>query len=244
MQLIKFTNPNNKYTIKRNNYFIFKCFFSDFSSTEKKIIEMDTINLITNSSFKSANSGSIRELHIKNLDVYTGIIAEVITKKMFNEVFNINAIRPEVKETKNQIDIILNTINKDYTVEVRSSMVRNGIEFALFAGKHGIPYFDIIGPYCQIGYKKNFESVKDIYMRVLFDTKGFNSHNNIYNEILESKLPFYIIGGVSGKNIQQANKTKTMNNTYVKNPGIYYYLGIDEIFDCNDLIILLNQLIN
>lgn len=45
MELIKLVNPNGCYNLKRQNYFIFKCFFSDFSEEEKEIIREDTIKL-------------------------------------------------------------------------------------------------------------------------------------------------------------------------------------------------------
>ena len=53
---------------------------------------------------------------------------------------------------QNQIDIRLAT---GRTIEVRSSCVRNGIEFAVFMKKKeidGQQYFDVIGPYTN-GYK-------------------------------------------------------------------------------------------
>lgn len=172
---------------------------------------------------------------IKHLDSFTGIIAEVISQKMFNEYFNIKAERPKFITSKNQIDILLDISNKQYTVEVRSSMIRNGINFALFNRFKGVPYFDVIGPYCQNDYKIDFESLRDIYIRVLFDVNSFKSSTQKLDGIFQSKLPFYIIGGVKGKTIQQANKIKSMTKEVVENPGLYYYLGIDEILDCNEL---------
>lgn len=235
MELIELVNTNDRYNLERQNYFIFKCFFSDFSEEEKEIIRKDTKVLEEKANYHAANSGEHRTFIIKHLDSFTGIIAEVITQKMFKESFKIKAERPEVKTTQNQIDILLDLLNKQYTVEVRSSMVRNGINFALFNGYRGVPYFDIIGPYYQSDYKKTFESLKDIYIRVLFDVNCFNTPDEIYQGIKDSKLPFYIIGGVTGKAIQQANKTKSMTTQVIENPGIYYYLGIDEILDCSKL---------
>ena len=237
MELIELVNPNGngRYNLKRQNYFIFKCFFSDFSEEEIEIIRKDTKILEEKADYHAANSGEHRTFIIKHLDSFTGIIAEVITQKMFKEHFNIKAERPEVKTTENQIDILLNLFPKQYTVEVRSSMVRNGISFALFNGYKGTPYFDVIGPYCQSNYKKTFESLKDIYIRVLFDVNSFNTPDAKYQGIRDSKLPFYIIGGIQGKTLKQANKTKSMTTEVVENPGTYYYLGIDEILDCKRL---------
>ena len=219
----------------RNSYSIYKCQFSDFSEEEKEEIREATKKLVEGCCSNSANSGEIREEIIKQIDAFTGIIAEVAVKKMFNECYKLSAIRPEFEEAKNQIDILLKNGEKEYTVEVRSSMVKNGIGFALLVGKNGIPYFDIIGPYCQSDYKITFESTKDIYMRVLFDINGYKTPEDIYDGIVFNSLKFYIIAGVFGGDILKANQKKSMVSSEVANPGIYYYLGIDKILDVSQL---------
>ncbi len=87
----------------------------------------------------------------------------------------------------------------------------------------------------QNDYKIRFETLRDIYIRVLFDVHSFESSQEKLEGIFQSKLPFYIIGGVEGKTICQENKIKIMTKEIVENPGLYYYLGIDEILDCKRL---------
>ena len=105
--------------------------------------------------------------------------------------YSIKIIKPASDTSFNQIDIRLAT---GKTIEVRSSCVRNGIDFALFAGDQQHPgqqYFDVIGPYSN-GYKPG-EYLKDYYMRVLYwcDKKNFMSLLN------NASITLYITGGAT-----------------------------------------------
>lgn len=233
MELVQIYDKTSR--ISRSSYFVYRCQFSDFSKKEKEEILETTNKLIKNCSSNSANSGVIRQEIVKHIDAFTGIIAEVAVEKMFNECYKLSAVRPEFEEAKNQIDILLKNREREYTVEVRSSMVRNGINFALFCGRNGVPYFDIIGPYYQSDYKITFESTKDIYMRVIFDINGYTTPEDIYDGIISNSLKFYIVGGVFGKDILEANQTKQMISSEVVNPGVYYYLEINKILDVSQL---------
>lgn len=148
--------------------------------------------IVPNLNLGQANTSKQRELSIVEIDNLSGIIAEsaceTILRWQFGEE---NIIKPPSESSVNQIDIKLKT---GRTIEVRSSCVRNGIKFAVFAKDRKNPnqqYFDVIGPYSN-GYKQG-EQLKDYYMRVLYecDKKQFMS--------LLSKpyLRLYITGGVT-----------------------------------------------
>ncbi len=98
----------------------------------------------------------------------------------------------ETDTSKNQIDIRLAT---GRTIEVRSSCVRNGIEFAVFMKNKeidGQQYFDVIGPYTN-GYKPG-ESFKDYYMRVLYHCDKREFMRTILGR---DEIVLYITGGAT-----------------------------------------------
>lgn len=75
--------------------------------------------------------------------------------------------RPGSSTSKDQIDLML--YNKK-TIEVRSSCVQNGMDFAIFMKNKIKPdeqYFDVIGPYSN--HYKPGEIIKDYYMRVYYE---------------------------------------------------------------------------
>lgn len=114
-----------------------------------------------------ANSSEIRDLTTVELDNLSGIIAEMACKEILDWEYGKEKVERQESETSyNQVDLRL---YNGKTIEVRSSCVRNGIDFALFAKKDQESkgqYFDVIGPYSN-GYKGG-ESYKDYYMRVLY----------------------------------------------------------------------------
>lgn len=77
------------------------------------------------------------------------MLAEFATVYYLNSLNLGIASRPEVTDLSNQIDVVWE-FNKDLskTVEVRSSFVKNGLDFGLFVIDNSTnqPYFDIIGP--------------------------------------------------------------------------------------------------
>lgn len=114
-----------------------------------------------------ANTSKKRSINTVEIDNLSGLIAENACDTILRWQFgDSNVIKPPSESSMNQIDIQLAT---GKTIEVRSSCVRNGIEFALFAKdttNGNQQYFDVIGPYSN-GYKP-IEHLKDYYMRALY----------------------------------------------------------------------------
>lgn len=144
-----------------------------------------------------ANSSESRELSIVEIDNLSGLIAEYACEEILNWRYGKKYIvKPESNTSHNQIDLKL---YNGKTIEVRSSCVRNGIDFAIFAQNKNVKgeqYFDVIDPYSN-EYKKN-EFLKDYYMRVLYECD-----KRKFLDLLEGPtLRLYITGGA----------TKTMMN--------------------------------
>ena len=94
-----------------------------------------------------ANTSKQRSASTVEIDNLSGLIAEHACDTILRWQFgDENIIKPRSDNSFNQIDIELIT---GKTIEVRSSCVRNGIEFALFAkdtADSRQQYFDVIGP--------------------------------------------------------------------------------------------------
>lgn len=236
--------------INRESYSVLEFCWSDFLENEKREIFKEANLLYKNSSIISANTGINRTDEKKYIDTLSGIIAEFAVVKFFNEFLNYNyeAIRPLAISSNNQIDILLKYKSQTYKVEVRSSFVKNGLNFALFAidKKNGKTYFDILGTYKQSIYKKDFESIKDLFMRVFFDintedyNKFYNDKKYFIDKYINRNEPFYIIGGMSGKKIINQNYTKNLCSYEINNyniiPGIYHVSEISKISDIDKFI--------
>lgn len=148
-----------------------------------------------------ANSSENRDSETVKIDNISGLIAEYTCAEILRRYLGKeNVVKPSSEISRNQIDIALNNGKK--TIEVRSSCVKNGIDFALFASskpKTGEQYFDVIGPYSN-GYKFG-ECEKDYYMRVFYccDKK-------IFTTLLEQPmLKLYITGGATKEMMNNAD---------------------------------------
>lgn len=219
-------------------YSILELHFSDFSDSDKKAIQSEARLLATQANSSAANSGLPRDQNAKLCDAYSGIIAEYAVVYFLNSLIPNSAYRPKVTSSINQVDINWNYNNLDISIEVRSSFVKNGISFALYAynAKKNQMFFDIIGPYYQGDYKPDFESQKDYYFRVLF----VGDKNNTIEDIIENDCPFYLIGAIKGKVIIEYNLHKKLSqgeaNFKIGNPnGDYYVIPISNIVDAGTI---------
>lgn len=145
-----------------------------------------------------ANSSEERDKKTIKIDNLSGLIAEHACDVILRRYLGKEKVeKPSSETSKNQIDIIL--ADGKRTIEVRSSCVKNGIDFALFAkpkDRTDEQYFDVIGPYSN-GYKPG-EIEKDLYMRVLYccEKKDFL-------KLLEQPvLALYITGGATKEMMQ------------------------------------------
>lgn len=148
-----------------------------------------------------ANTSEARDALTIKIDNLSGIIAEYACAEILRMYIGKDKIyKPTSESSKNQIDIALDQGKK--TIEVRSSCVKNGIDFALFAkpaygGQN--QYFDVIGPYSN-QYKPG-ECEKDYYMRVLYCCEKKN-----FMELLkQATLKMYITGGVTKNMMNDSN---------------------------------------
>lgn len=144
-----------------------------------------------------ANSSERRQQEILKIDNLSGMIAELACLEILGFRYGRNKIdRLESLTGRNQIDLRL---YNGKTMEVRSSCVRNGVDFALFARNKDNPeeqYFDVIGPYSN-GYKKG-ESFKDYYVRALYECEKRD-----FLRLLEAPfLRLYLTGGATKQMMQ------------------------------------------
>ena len=167
---IKYDNRRNRgiyNTVDRENFTCLEVNIPNNSNFMKRAYT-HAQKVIPNLNFGQANSSEIRELDIVEIDNLSGIIAELACQEVMNWRYGKEKIeKPESDSSYNQIDLKL---YNGRTIEVRSSCVRNGLDFALFVRdkkNRNEQYFDVIGPYCN-GYKKK-EAYKDYYMRVLYE---------------------------------------------------------------------------
>ncbi|APZ49750.1 hypothetical protein BW721_08940 [Jeotgalibaca sp. PTS2502] len=186
----------------------------------------------------AANGGYERSEDIQLKDSFAGILAEFATLDFLNRNYPQSAKRPIVTNIKNQIDIEWDYRNEKVYIEVRSSFVKNGIDFALYAvdNRTGRTFFDIIGPYYQLRYKKDYETTKDLYFRVFFE----GDKTRFIDNYISKNAPFYLVGAMSGKDIIMQGIKKTMSsyelNIKKNHGGDYFTAPIDKILDIEEFL--------
>lgn len=182
----------NKYGIRREN---FRCLELNIPTGGEwmKDIQKRAEAIEKKLNAGQANSSEKRDPLTVKIDNLSGVIAEYACDTILRRYVGNNKVeKPSSESSKNQIDIVLAEGRK--TIEVRSSCVKNGIDFALFAtpnAEGGGQYFDVIGPYSN-GYKPG-ETEKDFYMRVLYccEKKDF------LKLLDKPTLRLYITGGAT-----------------------------------------------
>lgn len=139
-----------------------------------------------------ANTSEKRAFNIVQIDNLSGLIAEYACREILNWRYGKGKIlKPANDSSFDQIDLKL---YNGKSIEVRSSCVRNGIDFAIFARNKnaaGEQYFDVIGPYTN-GYKKG-ESLKDYYMRALYEC----DKRDFMELLTEPALKLFLTGGAT-----------------------------------------------
>ena len=241
-RMMKNSNRKTKPNLVERDYVVVEFRFSDFRDDDKEKIKQDAEELSKKANKKGANSGKERTAKVVENDAYAGVLAEFATVYYLNSLKIGNAFRPKVTDLSNQIDVVWE-FNKDLskTVEVRSSFVKNGLDFGLFVIDNSTnqPYFDIIGPYYQKDYKTNYEPVKDLYARVLFEKTKYD----VKNRFIEKDEPFYLIGFLSGKKLIELNYHKSLTEKDATNlvSGDYHVAPINEIWDIEEFRGMLPQ---
>lgn len=151
---------------------------------------------------RGANTSEARAREIVEIDNMSGLVAELACEDILKWLYGSdNVKKPNNESSNNQIDIIVG----DKTIEVRSSCVRNGIDFAIFAPdkKNGNDsYFDVIGPYSN-GYKPG-EIPRDYYMRVLYEVEK----KHFKSLLMKEYLSLYITGGATNEMMNDPKRYK------------------------------------
>lgn len=166
-------NKKQKYDIERETFLCIELNIPNDGEWMRRVSAYAEV-ICPNLNLGQANTSKKRLMSTVEIDNLSGVIAESACDSVLRWQFgDENIIKPPADNAVNQIDIKLNT---GKTIEVRSSCVRNGIDFAVFTrdkNNTAQQYFDVIGPYSN-GYKPG-EHLKDYYMRVLYgcDKKQF-----------------------------------------------------------------------
>lgn len=188
-----------------------------------------------------ANSSEERDAQTVKIDNLSGLIAEYACEEILKKYLGADKVeKPSSDTSKNQIDITLS--GGKGTIEVRSSCVKNGIDFALFAkpkDEEEGQYFDVIGPY-KNGYKPG-ETDKDYYMRVLYSCEK----ENFLELLKQPMLRLYITGGAT-KSMMKDNTIYQIKHLYpsggeVEIESDYRVIPLGKSLDIADFIYLLQQ---
>lgn len=227
---------NKDYSIKKKESICLEVVVSTESEWYKKVYEIakkieDKLNP------GQANSSEIRDEDIVEIDNLAGVIAEYVCYDVlkFELEGDKTVEKPSSKGSFNQIDISLAEGKK--TIEVRSSCVKNGIEFALFAkpkGETEEQYFDVIGPYSN-EYKPG-EALKDYYMRVIYCCEK----QEFIEKVKEKELQLYITGGATREMMEdpQVRQIKHLKpeGGEVKVESDYYVVPLGKSLDYKSFI--------
>ena len=148
-------------------------------------------------------------------------------------------IKPKNNTSHNQIDLKL---YNGKTIEVRSSCVRNGIDFAIFSKNiktSDEQYFDVIGPYSN-EYKK-CEFFKDYYMRVLYEC----DKRNFLDLLKKPVVRLFITGGATKKMMNDSQyyqiKHLTPAGGQVKVESDYRVIPLAKSLDINEFFSILER---
>lgn len=240
--IIKYSKRNNAGTynsVDRNNFECLEINISNESKWMKRVCSYAQ-KIVPNLNVGKANSSEVRELSVVEIDNLSGLIAEYACEEILKWRYGKNLIiKPENNTSYNQIDLKL---YNGKTIEVRSSCVRNGIDFAIFAQNksvEGEQYFDVIGPYSN-GYKKT-ELLKDYYMRVLYECDKRN-----FLTLLEGPmLRLYLMGGATKNMMEDTNyyqiKHLTPAGGQVRIESDYRVIPLSRSLDINEFFEVLED---
>ena len=187
-----------------------------------------------------ANSSEVRSISIVEIDNLSGLIAEYACEEVLKWRYGKELIiKPKNNTSHNQIDLKL---YNGKTIEVRSSCVRNGIDFAIFSKNiktFDEQYFDVIGPYSN-EYKK-CEFFKDYYMRVLYEC----DKRNFLDLLKKPVVRLFITGGATKKmmNDSQYYQIKHLMPAggQVKVESDYRVIPLAKSLDINEFFSILER---
>lgn len=240
-QIINVINGGSYLTTDRSS---FRCLEVEISSDDSFLEyvrqEATLINNRLNS--HSASAGVVRSDETVTADNLIGLIAEFACYKILKkELGDKSVVKPTSRNSHNQIDIQLLF---GETIEVRSSCIRKGLEFALFSvnRSNGQQYIDVIGPYYNTAYKA-YENIKDFYMRVIYVGDTASVFSNIING---GNVLLFITGGATKQMLEEIGYRKFMTSpadSRAREKGYYTVVQMSDSFDYPDFIEQLNDVL-
>lgn len=240
--IIKFSkgNPIGMYnSVDREDFACLEINISNESRWIKRVCSVAQI-IVPNLNFGQANSSEKRELSVVEIDNLSGLIAEYACHEILSWRYGKDRImKPQNNTSYNQIDLKL---YNGKTIEVRSSCVRNGIDFAIFSKNKNVAgeqYFDVIGPYSN-GYKK-IELFKDYYMRVLYEC----DKRNFMDLLKKPTIRLYITGGATKEMMKDVDcyqiKHLTPADGQVEVESDYRVIPLAKSLDINEFFAVLER---
>lgn len=136
--IIKYSKRNKMSTynaVDRDDFVCLEINIANKSKWMKRVCSY-VQRIVPNLNVGQANTSEVRELSVVEIDNLSGLIAEYACEEILSWRYGKKLIiKPENNTSHNQIDLKL---YNGKTIEVRSSCVRNGIDFAIFAqNKYG-----------------------------------------------------------------------------------------------------------
>lgn len=241
--IINFKNTAYKsVAIERPN---FNCAEISLDKTDKLFIDqiLEEANIFASKvNPHGANSSTIRHEKTKHIDAVTGILSERISEKVLNAIIKkpYFSLIPSLS-SYDQIDM---ATTDGKTAEIRSSCIRNGIEFALFCKNKNtnIQYIDVLGPY--VNNYKSHENERDLYVRVIFPYNKSDVLSLLQNL---TSFTFYLTGGATKQMMNDTNyfiiKHLTPENSDVQFESDYKVIPLGKSYDILEFIAYIkNQL--
>ena len=127
---------------------------------------------------RAAASDVLRKRGEKRLkiDGITGFLAEWCWKYFLNDYYGDGFVDfTDFDSVNRQIDLLINSNEK--RIEVRSSNIKNGVQFGLCSNKY---QFHVVGPYQNL--VKAGEMPKDFYVMVLYPFNKLDFFDSYYNK--------------------------------------------------------------
>ncbi len=233
------TNPVNKAWIKRKSFWCLYVTVKPSGLFAQETLKEASI-ILPHLNLGQANTSLNRNKQSVEADNLSGILAERVCKEFFLDRYGPQYVtRKSTNSSVNQIDIQI--VNK--TVEVRSSCIRNGINFAIFKRDSvdiNKQYVDVIGPY--INQYKPSELGKDYYLRVIYPM-GISCFMKMWNN--NQWISLYITGGATRNMMYDSNlvqnKHLTPKNSDVTFASDYSTIPLGRSLDFWEFIAVLER---
>lgn len=204
-------------------YRIVECVL-ETSTDEFKYLLQKATNLANLVNSGAANDSSLKRIATRKAnDAIMGVLSEEGWLQYINLRFGPIAKYTDFSDVSAQIDLQLTNGEK---LEIRSSFVKNGVNFAVCNNKYN---FKNLGPYSNS--IKPGEIQKDYYLCVLFDV----NKDNILNS---SSIKFYLIGGSTWQMMLDIgyNDALTPMDALVPIASTYKVIQLKNAYDVSEVL--------